>query len=216
MTEQLTLPLPDNGEGILTEDSLPAIKERIDWADAVLIGPGMGRDEQTLKIIEKSVKYALSANKIMVIDADALFVLSKKQELLKLLNDKVILTPHHGEFLRLSGGDKKALRQMPWQSAREFSEKYNCILNLKGAPSLTAAGGEVFINSSGNQGLAKGGSGDILSGLTVGFLSRGMEPVKAAYAANFYHGKAADTALTEFNSYSYQPTDIIDYIKRLI
>ena len=216
LTEQLTLPLEDNGKGILIAASLSKIKEKINWADSVLIGPGMGRDEETLHIIKEAVYYALSLNKKTVIDADALFMLSKYSELLEKLSGDVVLTPHHGEFMRLSGISRELLQQTPWQCGLDFSKKYDCVLNLKGAPSLTAAGGNVFINSTGNAGLAKGGSGDILGGLISGFLARGMDPLTAAYSANYYHGKAADKALDEYGSYSFQPQDIMPYLKRMI
>ena len=216
LTEQLTLPLEDDGKGILTPDSLSKIEERINWADSLLIGPGMGRDEQTLNIIKEAVQYALTLNKKMVMDADALYMLSEYPELLEKLSSEVVLTPHHGEFMRLNGSSRELLQQMPWQCGQDFSEKYDCILDLKGAPSLVASKGNVFINSTGNAGLAKGGSGDILGGLISGFLARGIEPLEAAYFANYYHGKAADKALEEYGSYSFQPQDILHYLKRLI
>jgi NAD(P)H-hydrate epimerase len=216
LTEQLTLPLADNQDSMIIDEALSDIKMKIDWADAFLIGPGMGRDEQTLKIINEVILYAISQKKKMVIDADALFMLSKNSDLLNTLYRDVVITPHYGEFLRLSGGEKESLRKTPWQSAANFSEKYSCILDLKGAPSMAAQEGNLFINSSGNAGLAKGGSGDILSGLIAGLLARNIEPLKAVYYANYYHGRAADLALQEYGSFSYQPQDILPYLKRLI
>jgi len=216
LTEQLTLPLADDGQGILTDEALIAVKNKIDWADALLIGPGLGRHKRTLQIIKEALVYAISLNKKTVVDADALFMLSENPDLLQELNGNVILTPHHGEYIRLSGTDKERLREEPWQSGREFSQKYDSVLNLKGAPSLAAHHGEVFVNSTGNQGLAKGGSGDILGGLIAGFLARGIDPFKAAYYANYYHGKAADMALEAFNSYAYQPQDILPFLKSLV
>jgi len=216
LTEQLTLPLDDNGNGILTDDSMSNIKRQIEWSDAFLIGPGMGRDPQTLKVIEQAILYALSINKKMVIDADALFMISNSSKLLMNLNENVVLTPHYGEFIRLSGVKKDVLQEAPWQSVRSFMENHSCVMNLKGAPSIVGRNGQIYINSTGNSGLAKGGSGDILSGLIAGFMARGIEPVKAAYYANFYHGIAADMTLEAFGAYSYQPQDILPYLKRLI
>jgi NAD(P)H-hydrate epimerase len=216
LTEQMTLPLADDGNGTLIAESLNEIRAKIDWADAVLIGSGMGRDEGNLTIMKEAVLYAVSSGKNMVIDADALFMLGENRDLLDKLPENVVLTPHYGEFLRLSGGKKEALQEMPWESAANFSRKYGCVLNLKGAPSLAAAGGEVYVNSSGNAALAKGGSGDILGGLIAGLLARGTASLRAAYSANYFHGKAADIALQEYGSFSFQPKDILPYLKRLI
>ncbi|MGD9486593.1 MAG: NAD(P)H-hydrate dehydratase [Calditrichaceae bacterium] len=214
LTEPLTLPLPEDEQGILSQNALPLIYEKMDWADAILIGPGMGRHPKTMKLIAQVIEYGITQNKNLVIDADALYLLSEKKDILTRLNANHILTPHYGEFLRLSGDSTSSLRAEPWEGLRRFNNKYHCTVNLKGAPSVVGHKDEgLFINSTGNQGLAKGGSGDVLAGLTAGFLARKVEPLNAAIYANYILGMAGDTAKYEMGMTSYTPVDLIGYIK---
>lgn len=217
LTEPLTLPLPEDEQGILSQDALPLIYEKMDWADAVLIGPGMGRHPKTMEIITHVLEYGITQGKKLVIDADALYLLSEKKDILIRLNENHVLTPHYGEFLRLSGDSKSSLHAEPWEGLKRFNNKYQCIVNLKGAPSVVGHKSRgLYINSTGNQGLAKGGSGDILAGITAGFLARKVDPVNAAFYANYILGMAGDEAKSEMGMISYTPVDLIGYIKNLL
>lgn len=217
LTEQLTLPLPSDENGVLKNEAMELIRDKIDWADAFLVGPGMGRKKGTLEAIKSSIRYALESKTPTVIDADGLFLLSQEQELTSQLDESFILTPHHGEFIRISGHKKNDMRSAPWQALEEFIESHGCTVNLKGAPSMTGLQSKgIFINSTGNEGLAKGGSGDILAGLIVGFLSRQISSLDSAVFANWFHGRAADQAAEKISICGYQPTDLIYYLKEII
>jgi len=217
LTEQLTLPLPCDDFGILKEEAIDLIREKIDWADAFLVGPGMGRHERTLGLIGSAIEYAEETNTPTVIDADGLFLLAGQPELTSRLNESFILTPHHGEFIRVSGHKKHEMQSAPWHALEEFLESHQCTVNLKGAPSRAGSQSKgIFINSTGNAGLAKGGSGDVLAGLICGLLSRNLSPLDAAIFANWLHGHAADLAADELSITGYQPTDLIYFLKTII
>jgi len=217
LTEELTIPLPCTDTSVISAAALAKIYEKIDWCSAFLIGPGLGREDQTLSIMKSSIEYALKKDKPMVIDADALFYLSKHPELFDKLRENVVLTPHHGEFIRLSKNSKHEMQAQPWLALHKFLENLNCIVNLKGAPSIVGSSDRgLFINSTGNESLAKGGSGDVLAGLIAGFLGRGISADNAAIFGNYFHGQAADEAVQDMTITSLQPTDLLGYLKRII
>ena len=217
ITEALTVPLPETDQGCFSTKAIKKIQSKIEWADAVLIGPGVGRDSETLEIVIESIKYCLKKKKPSLIDADALFALSEFPELIKKLNSKFVLTPHYGEFLRLSGDDKTELINKPWELMQNYLADKKCIINLKGAPSIVGQGdGQIFINSTGNQGLAKGGSGDVLSGIIAGFMGRSLDPLNAAITGNYIHGLAADNLIESKGMVSMLPSDLLDEIPKIV
>jgi NAD(P)H-hydrate epimerase len=146
----------------------------------------------------------------MLIDADALNLLSKNTENYKQLNEKHILTPHPGEFKRLVG---------PWindyekiEKQRNFCIKHSCTMVLKGArTSICTPDGKIFFNSTGNPGMSTAGSGDVLSGLITGLLSQGYTCIESACLGVYIHGLAGDLALTKESHESLIASDIIDY-----
>jgi len=217
ITEALTVPLPETVKGSFSKEALAKIDERIDWADAVLIGPGMGREAETIDVIIQSIQLCLKKQKSVLIDADALFVLSENPALLKKLNSDCVLTPHHGEFLRFTDYNKEDFKSKPWEYLQKFLEDKNFVLNLKGAPSMVGSkDGQVFINPTGNQGLAKGGSGDVLSGIIAGFLCRGMDSKSAAIAGNYIHGMAADELISTKGITAMLPSDLIEILPKIM
>lgn len=214
LTEQMSLPLPEKKQGILDIIALDTVKEKIDWSDTLLIGPGMGRNEESFELFETAISYAVQTEKIVIIDADGLYFLSKANNILQMLNENCILTPHHGEFLRFDPEVAEKLKHQPWEALQNFSNKSMFVTNLKGAPSMVCQKQQgVYINTTGNPGLAKGGSGDLLGGMIAGMTSAGMDPVNACISANFIHGKAADNALEKFGMRAFSLDDLVNEIK---
>jgi ADP-dependent NAD(P)H-hydrate dehydratase / NAD(P)H-hydrate epimerase len=214
LTEQLSWPLPGDGSGFLNDNALVLIKEKIDWCHAFLVGPGAGRNEKMLSLLKKSIEYALTQEKKIVIDADALFLFASDEQLLSSLNENCVITPHHGEFLRFNEAAKEQIMTQPWKVLQDFINKYNVITNLKGAPSVVGQKDKgLFINTSGNPGLAKGGSGDILAGLITGLCALGSSPLNAAVYANYIHGYAADNAADKWGLRSFSMENLLDEIK---
>jgi ADP-dependent NAD(P)H-hydrate dehydratase / NAD(P)H-hydrate epimerase len=175
---------------------------------AIGIGPGTGTHDISVKAFESLLK---NSDSPLVIDADALNILSEKPVLCSLLPAHSILTPHPGEFDRLAGkSDSGFVRN---QKQIEFSGKYNVIVLLKGAyTSIAMPDGTCCFNSTGNPGMSTAGSGDVLTGIILSLLAQGYPPSEAALLGAFVHGLAGDLAAADFGQQSLIATDIIDYL----
>ncbi|MDC9722523.1 MAG: NAD(P)H-hydrate dehydratase [Urechidicola sp.] len=169
------------------------------------IGPGMGTSEKTINGFSKFLK----KNKLpLVLDADALNIISKKKELLNLLPKDTILTPHPKEFERLVGIWKNDYEKL--ELLKSFSSKYKLIVVLKGAHTIIANGNDLFFNSTGNSGLASGGSGDVLLGIITGLLAQKYSPLNASILGVYLHGLTADLYSDSMSMESFTASDIID------
>jgi NAD(P)H-hydrate epimerase len=175
---------------------------------AICVGPGIGQDTETASMISSLIK---NSNTPMVIDADGLNLISKNIDLLLELKVPAIITPHPGEFDRLFGKSSSSWEQL--QKAINMAQRYGVIIVLKGAYTrVVLPNGEVYFNSTGNSGMATGGSGDVLSGIIAGLLARGLDPKDAAITGVFVHGLAGDLAADDFGKVSLCATDILNYI----
>ena len=183
-------------------------------ASSVLIGSGMPAEYKDMEALtERFLKEA----KNMVLDAGALSgkcdVMSRLKETLKAREVPAVLTPHIGEFARITGLPKNEVEEKAADLALEFARDNNCIVILKSSNTLIASpDGRIYENNLANSGMAKGGSGDILAGLVTGFLAQGMEPFKAACSAVFIHSKAGEAAKEDIGARSMIPTDLLFYL----
>lgn len=210
--EVMPFPLPCGEGGLLTEEALPLAIQAIEGKDVCLIGPGLGRSEGA----EALVCGLLTDLKCtVVVDADGLNVLSAHMDRLDIRKDRLtILTPHDGEFFRLGGNLSEGNRL---GSALAFARKYGCILVLKGKGTITALpDGRAFLNTTGNSGMAKGGSGDLLAGMILSLVGQGIQPEKAAATAVWLHGRAGDLAAAEKGEYGMIPSDLLERIPHAI
>lgn len=202
LPEAMVSPDPGTGNITLLPDLAPY--------DAVGVGPGLGTDPDTVAVLQKLLE---KAGIPLVIDADALNIMARHRELLDIIPRGSILTPHPGEFRRLADTDCNDYRLMEQQ--RAFAAKYNCIVLLKGAhTSIAVPEGEVFFNSTGNPGMATGGSGDVLTGMITSLLAQGYAPADAALAGVYLHGLAGDVALRIHSEESVIAGDILMNIGR--
>ena len=193
----------DSNEELISE--LP----HMDKITAVGIGPGIGTEAVTESVIKKLLNYTLP----MVFDADAINILANNKTWLSFLSPDTILTPHVKEFDRLTQKHINDFERL--ESAKQFAIKHRCILVLKGAYTQTVMpDGNVFFNSTGNAGLAKGGSGDTLTGIILGLLARGYTPPQAALIGVYIHGSAADSSLKKIHIESLLATDVIAKISK--
>jgi ADP-dependent NAD(P)H-hydrate dehydratase / NAD(P)H-hydrate epimerase len=184
--------------------ALPHVNE----FSAAGIGPGIGTDEQTGKVLKLLIQNFAGP---VVIDADALNVLAENKTWLAFLKPRSILTPHPKEFDRIAGAHTSDFDRL--ESAKELAFRHNIIIVLKGAhTAIITPTKKVFFNSTGNPGLAKGGSGDILTGMITGLLARGYEALPAAMIGVFLHGLAADLATEKIHEESLLPSQVIDHI----
>ncbi|MGO4821166.1 MULTISPECIES: NAD(P)H-hydrate dehydratase [unclassified Flavobacterium] len=174
---------------------------------AIAIGPGLGQESET----QKAVHNFLKTNTVpLVIDADALNILSNNKELLVLLQPKTILTPHPKELERLIG--KWHSEEDKFDKTIAFSKQYNLIIVMKGAPTHIIDGENVYKNTTGNAALATAGSGDVLTGIICSLLAQAYEPLDAAILGVYLHGLTADIALPETGYQSFIASDIIKYL----
>ncbi len=203
--EAMPFPLPETAEGRLSLLAEEPIRQRAASCDAVLIGCGLGRDRQTDALVRK----LLDIDKPLVLDADGLNALDGCPEQLQRRTAPTVLTPHEGEFLRL-GGDLSRGREA---AAAAFSRKYGVYLVLKGHRTLVAdPEGRLAVNETGNSGMAKGGSGDVLAGMIVSLLGQGCGAFDACCAAVWLHGRAGDRAAADKGERGMTPTDLLEQI----
>jgi hydroxyethylthiazole kinase-like uncharacterized protein yjeF len=190
-----------SGDRIVTE-----LHESLFTLDAVGIGPGLGVAQESYKFLEKLLT---SSSKPMVIDADALNLISQHRDLMGVIPDHSILTPHPREFERLFGVSDNDFTRL--QQLIAASQRLNCYIILKGAYSATATPeGSVFFNSSGNPGMATAGSGDVLTGIITSLLAQGQTSFHAAVLGVYLHGLAGDLARDELGEQGLIASDIIE------
>lgn len=188
------------------------VLERMPACDAVLVGPGLGRGGQTGRLVRQLVS---KLDIPLVLDADGLNALAEQPELLNGRSAPTVITPHEGEFARLTGCDLPVADRPA--AALDFARKYNCTVVLKGHRTVTAApGGRVWINTTGNPGMAKGGSGDVLAGMIVSLIGQGFCAPESAAMAVWLHGRAGDLAAGELGEYGMTPTDLLAYLPRAL
>lgn len=182
--------------------------QAVEWSDVIVIGPGLGMDTEVEKILE----YVICESKVpLVIDADGLNLLAKNTNWLYAKRAEVLLTPHILEMARLAGESKENVKEHAMEMAKNFVNKYPVTLVLKDARTLVAKEGEpLYVNTSGNSGMATGGSGDVLAGMLGGLLAQGMTPVEAARLAVYLHGLSGDQAAEEKGAYAMTARDILD------
>jgi ADP-dependent NAD(P)H-hydrate dehydratase / NAD(P)H-hydrate epimerase len=214
LTEVILASLEETASGSIAMAALPQVQSRGAWADALAIGPGLSRDEETMEFVRALIR---SVDKPLVIDADALFALQGQTSILKGRSSPVILTPHTGEFASLAGGDAREADALRVSAARAAARRFASVVVLKGAPTVTAVpGGTVYVNSTGNPGMATIGSGDVLTGIIAGLAAQGMKPGQSAYAGVFIHGLAGDRGASRYGERSLIATDIGDAISGAI
>ena len=212
--EAMTDPLPETVKGILGEASFNRIMDLLSDKKCLAIGPGIGRAPET----EMLFKHLLQENtKPMVIDADGLNILAGHTEILKDLDTPVVLTPHPGEMARLMRITTADVQEDRIKCARDFAEKFNVHVVLKGARTVVAhPDGRVFINPTGNPGMASGGMGDVLTGIIAGFIAQGHTPELAAHAGVYLHGAAADSLAKNKGPFGYLATDVMNTLPETI
>ncbi len=178
----------------------------------VAIGPGIGCNEHTIDALEN---YLRTCSVPLVLDADALNCISRRPAMLSLLPAKTVITPHIGEFDRLFGNHNSSEARL--QKAIEMAKQYNIIIVLKGHYSVTIRPtGRVYINPTGNPGMATAGSGDVLTGIIASFIAQGYKPEHAAMIGVFVHGLAGDMAADEVGEFGMTASDISNYCGKAI
>ena len=206
----VVFPLACDAEGKLSLDAVRALEARLSGMDAVLFGCGVGQSEELQLLLKRLLQ---NCRMPLVLDADGINAVAGHIDSLRGCACPVVLTPHDGEFLRL-GGDPKAADRT--QEAMRLADRTHAVLLLKGSRTVITDGLNVYVNHTGNPGLAAGGSGDVLAGMLVSLLGQHIMPLEAAAAAAWLHGSAADLAAQELGEYSMVPEDLLLRIPRLL
>jgi NAD(P)H-hydrate epimerase len=214
LTEAMTVPLPETEEGTLSLRAKDKVLRLIEGKSAIAIGPGLSTNPETTALVREIIT---ECDLPMVIDADGLNALTEEPGILKKLDRRKILTPHPGEMARLTGVKGPDIQVDRIGTVKRFVETYKCCLVLKGARTLTAESSDrIYINPTGGPSLSSGGSGDVLTGIISGFLTRGMPVIKAAAAGVYLHGLAGDLLAEDVGEAGIIAGDLLDVIPRLM
>lgn len=210
LREAITFALPATADGTVAEDAPTVLAPYLERADAVAIGPGMGRHPETDRFIQS---FVASCEKPVVIDADGITAFAGQAELLAERTAPAVISPHSGELARLIGADVPAAVPERIAKTKEIAGTLGLTLLHKGAPSLVATPGEgLWINAHGTSALASGGTGDVLTGLIGGLLAQGATPSEAARVACFLHGRSGELAATEMGVRGVIAGDLFLYL----
>ena len=212
VVEAVKTPLPQTEEASLSPAALELLLELSANAEAIAIGPGIGTDSRTRDL---ELAFLAEVEKPTVIDADGINNLAGRLGVLAHAGVGLVLTPHPGEFSRLTGLKPAEINADRVGVSRRFATERKVVLVLKGASTVVAApDGRAFVNPTGNSGLASGGTGDVLTGLIVGLMAQGMPPLDAACAGVFLHGLAADIAVQSLTEYCLAAGDLPAYLPK--
>jgi hydroxyethylthiazole kinase-like uncharacterized protein yjeF len=216
VTEEMVLPLPDKGDGVLSAEALSPILDFLDGrADVLAMGPGLTAGPDIVKIVEGLLP---SVAVPMVLDADAINAVTRKTGIFRKVKSPVVLTPHPGEMARLltTGGqgaekDARSIEQDRIGIAVSFARQTGTHLVLKGVPTIIAEpDGMAYINTTGNPGMATAGAGDVLTGIIAGCIGQGMNPLDASLLGTYLHGFSGDSASSKKGMHSLVAGDLID------
>ncbi len=208
LDEALLCPLEATAEGTLSKKCIPTLLSEMEKCDAILIGCGLSQNEDISCILDSVISNAKCP---LIIDADGINTVAKDINMLRKAAVPVILTPHPGEMSRLIGVSVENIQSGRVEAAKNFAERFLVTVALKGANTVVASGTEnkVFVNSTGNTGLSKGGSGDLLAGLVAGFTAQGLSPADAACAAVYIHGYLGESVSDEESVRGMLPSDML-------
>jgi NAD(P)H-hydrate epimerase len=213
ITEGMTISCEDKERGYFTEENYDEIMAWIDWCDVFSIGPGIGQNTGTARLVEKIVK---TIDKPMVIDADGLVPFYNNFDLFNKIKNEFIITPHIGELSNLLGKTAKSIQKDLPKTIDEMMPSFPGILIAKFAPSLVAWETLGAVNSTGNAGLATAGSGDVLTGIVSSLMAQGYHAVEAAKSAVFIHGKASDQLAKSISQRGMISGDLLYKIGRVL
>ena len=214
LTEVMTLPLPETSHQTLSIRAYDKIMQMVAGVDVVAIGPGLSRNPETIELVQKLCK---DVNIPKVIDADGLNALAEDKNCLSELGGQTVLTPHPGEMARLTGKTISDIQSNRINIAVDFAKEYGVILVLKGVPTVIAEpNGEAYLNTTGNPGMASGGTGDVLTGTIAGFIAQGLDAKGSAILGVYIHGLAGDLASMDKGEAGLIAGDLIDFLPKAI
>jgi len=200
--------------GMYCKESIKTASDEINKSNVILIGPGLGRSPDVTEFVREVIFFARAP---LVMDADALFAVSQDLSILKELKVPCVITPHPGEMSRLTGVSVQDILENTVDTACKFSKKNNVVILLKDAHTVIAhPSGNYYINKTGNNALAKAGTGDVLAGMIAGFIAQGSDVFTASALGAYIHGRAGEAASLDLSTYSVTASDLLKYIPKVI
>jgi NAD(P)H-hydrate epimerase len=210
LTEVMTAPLPETPDQTLSLGAEKALLDLVQDKSVVVLGPGLSTHPETQELVRKLL-YSLRLP--IVLDADGINALAGHSEMLSKSRAKIVLTPHPGEMGRLIGSSSKKVQGDRLGTAQSFAQRHKVWLVLKGAYTVLAdPEGSLFINPTGNEGMATGGTGDVLAGMLGGLMAQGLDPLQASQAGVYLHGLSGDMAVSRKGNIGIIAGDITECI----
>ncbi len=209
--EAVFVPVKDSDNGTVDNNSLDYLLDNAKKSSAVLLGCGLRLCDETIEFVKDFVTACTTP---MLIDADGINALSLNIDVLKKESADIVLTPHPKEMSRLTGLSVEYIQENRVKVAEDFAEKHSVIVVLKGKDTVVTDGENTFINPTGNSGMAKGGSGDVLSGIISSLMAQGVGTFDSACIGVYIHGLSGDLAANQLSKISMLPRDIVDYLPK--
>lgn len=207
LIEAVKIPLDDIG-GVISGSSMAEIQRQFEKMDVIAVGPGLSTSGDVGQVVAGIVK---GSTKPLVLDADGINAIAKDVSVLKKKSVQLVITPHPGEMARLTGTSVEEIQKNRIKAAREFSKNFEVITVLKGSRTIVASpDGRVYINTTGNSGMATGGTGDVLTGVISSFIGQGLEPLEAAVAGVYVHGLSGDIAAESIGEHGLTAGDLVE------
>lgn len=220
LPEVMTLPLSETDTGSFAVSATSAILEFAEKTKSILaIGPGLSQHPETVSLVHELIRQnrEQELGLRMVIDADGLNALAQDRNILSLLGRETVLTPHPGEMARLTNASVPTLEKDRIRTAQQFASEHGVTLVFKGAPTVSAnANGDVWINATGNPGMATGGMGDVLTGVIAGLIAQGIPSENAATLGVYLHGLAGDIVAERLGMHGLIASDVLKAVPQAI
>ena len=214
LTEAMTLPLAQTADGFVSAKAVDSLAPFMEGKSALAFGPGIGTDPETGELLAWIVEKVPLP---LVIDADGLNLLAQNLEMIKWCADSAVLTPHPGEMARLLKTTTEKVQADRIKAVKTLARETGQVVVLKGARTVIGSPeGLVFINPTGNPGLASGGTGDVLTGIIGGLLSQGLNTLEAALAGVYIHGLAADMLAEEIPARGFLASEVAETVPEAV
>ncbi len=210
--EAVFLPVKDSDSGTVDATSIDYLLDNAKGCNAVMLGCGLKMCDETTQFVKE---FVLANTKPVLIDADGINALSKNINILKDVSSDVVLTPHPKEMSRLTSNSVEYIAKNRVEVAENFAKNYGITVVLKGKDTVVTNGEKTLINKTGNAGMAKGGSGDVLSGIIASLMAQGVGAFEAACCGVYIHGLSGDLASKELSQTSMLPSDIVSFLPKV-
>lgn len=213
LIQPLFSPVSENEDKTFSIGALTKITEEIKWANSIVLGCGIGNNDDTQVLCNQIIK---ESDVPVVIDADGINSILGNIDVLRDAKAQPVLTPHPAEMARLINESVDYVQSNRIEVAKAFAKDYNCVVVLKGANTVVTNGVDVFVNTTGNPGMAMGGTGDMLSGIIGAFIARGITPLKSAACAVYIHGLCGDITAKELSMSGMTVDDMLELLPALL